>query len=263
MSSGSGSAARRSMTMMASSPSMPRMPLTGSRCGGAARRGRLRHRRTSRRSTSSTLDPRRWRSARRHLSFLHANQFIGAQALSKTKLSITAYPVTSGGKPGHYYKPSQMWSIAASSKAPELAVITRELHGEGARGRQGPRRGARVCRPPPKVRDLVTPSLDETSKADGRLYRQARSLCRPAAALPRPRGAARSPSCWQRLSQEVAFGSTTPEDGGTQLITEAESILKRGINRDDRSLCKRRIGRPASGHGSKLAEPQRGKVISS
>lgn len=173
-----------------------------------------------------TLDTSPLALGKAALSFLHANQFIGAQALSKARLSITAYPVTTGGKPGHYYKPSQMWSIAASSKAPGLAVklanfTVKEPEGVKALGVE---RGVPAS---PKVRELLTPSLDETSKQMVDYVGKLDPYVGPIPPSP-PKGAGEVAFVLQRLSQEVAFGSSTSEDGGTQLITEAESILKRG-----------------------------------
>lgn len=156
---------------------------------------------------------------------LHSNQFIGAQKLNKAKLAITAFPVLPGGKPGHYLKPSQMWSISSDAKAPELAAKLANFTVHDAAGVKilGVERGVPAS---PAMRDLVAASLDETSKQMVDYIGALDPYVGPLPPSP-PKGAGEISFVLQRISQEVAFGST-PEQGGEQLVSEAESILKRG-----------------------------------
>jgi multiple sugar transport system substrate-binding protein len=158
-------------------------------------------------------------------SFLHSNQFIGAQQLSKAKLSITAYPVTTGGKPGHYLKPSQMWSVSSDTKAPELAVKLANftVHDPAGVKILGVERGVPAS---PAMRDLAAASLDEVSKQMVDYVGKLDPYVGPLPPAP-PKGAGEISFVLLRISQEVAFG-TTAEQGGEQFVTEAESILKRG-----------------------------------
>jgi multiple sugar transport system substrate-binding protein len=160
------------------------------------------------------------------MSFLHSNQFIGAQALNKAKLSLTAYPVTAGGKPGQYLKPSQMWSISADSKVPEIAVKLANFTVHDPVGVKilGVERGVPAS---PAMRDLVAAGLDDVSKQMVDYIGKLGPYIGPLPPAP-PKGAGEVAFVLQRVSQEVAFGSSTPEQGGEQLATEAESILKRG-----------------------------------
>lgn len=156
---------------------------------------------------------------------LHSNQFIGAQKLNKAKLSITAFPVLPDGKPGHYLKPSQMWSISSDAKAPELAakLANFTVHDPDGVKILGVERGVPAS---PAMRELLGGSLDEISKQMVDYVGALDAYVGPLPPAP-PKGAGEISFVLLRISQEVAFG-TTAEQGGEQFVTEAEAILKRG-----------------------------------
>ncbi|GAU86416.1 ABC transporter substrate-binding protein [Bosea sp. BIWAKO-01] len=173
----------------------------------------------------STLDTSTLTLGYAATAFPHSNQFVGLQQLNKAKLDITAFPVTAGGKPGQYLKPSQMWSIASDSKNPEIAVKLANFTVAEAAGAKilGVERGVPASS---GMRELLGPDLDEVSK---KVVDYIGKLGPYTAKLPPspPKGAGEVAFVLERVSQEVAFG-VSPEEGGKKFVAEAASILKRG-----------------------------------
>lgn len=173
----------------------------------------------------STLDTSTLTLGYAATAFPHSNQFVGLQQINKAKLDITAFPVTAGGKPGQYLKPSQMWSIASDSKNPEIAVKLANFTVAEAGGAKilGVERGVPASS---AMRELLGPDLDETSK---KVVDYIGKLGPYTAKLPPspPKGAGEVAFVLERVSQEVAFG-VSPEEGGKKFVSEAASILKRG-----------------------------------
>lgn len=173
----------------------------------------------------STLDTTMLTLGHAATVFPHSNQFVGLQQLNKAKLDITAFPVTTGGKPGQYLKPSQMWSIASDSKLPEVAVKLANFTVAEPEGTKilGVERGVPASS---AVREALGPDLDEVSK---KVVDYIGKLGPYTAKLPPspPKGAGEVFTVLERVSQEVGFG-TSPEEGGKKFVTEAQTILKRG-----------------------------------
>lgn len=159
-------------------------------------------------------------------SFVHSNQFVGYQQLNKAKLDITAYPVTTGGKPGQYLKPSQMWSVAADSKLPQIAAQLANYCVVDPEGTKllGAERGVPASA---KVRETLAPTLDEVSRKAVDYIGALGPYVGPLPPAP-PKGAGEIAFTLLRISQEVAFGSSTAEAGAKLLVSEATAILKRG-----------------------------------
>ncbi|RDJ19722.1 extracellular solute-binding protein [Bosea caraganae] len=173
----------------------------------------------------STLDTSTLTLGYAATAFPHSNQFVGLQQLNKAKLAITAVPVTAGGKPGQYLKPSQMWSVTSDSKSPDIAVKLANYSVVDPEGSKilGVERGVPASA---AVRDLLSPTLDEVSRS---VVDYIGKLGPYTAKLPPspPKGAGEVFTVLERVSQEVGFG-VSPEEGGKKFVTEAVSILKRG-----------------------------------
>lgn len=158
------------------------------------------------------------------MDFAHSNMFLNfQQRLPSRKLDITAFPVTAGGKPGHYYKPSQMLSIAADSEAADMAVELASFLVMDPRAVKilGVDRGVP---PSPAMRELLLPLLDPISESTVNYINNLTPYVGPLPPLP-PRGAGEVAITLQRISHEVGFGLITPERGGEQLVREASAIL--------------------------------------
>lgn len=160
------------------------------------------------------------------IAFPHSNQYVGYQQLNKAKLGITAFPVTPGGMPGQYLKPSQMFSIASDSKSPDVAAKLANFMVADPEGIKllGVERGVPASA---SMRDMLAPTLDEIGK---RVVEYIAALGDYTAPLPPapPKGAGEIQFLLLRISQEVAFGSSSAEEGAKQLVNEATAILKRG-----------------------------------
>jgi multiple sugar transport system substrate-binding protein len=173
----------------------------------------------------STLDTSTLTLGYAATAFPHSNQFVGLQQLNKAKLAITAFPVTTGGKPGQYLKPSQMWSIASDSKSPEIAAKLANFTVAEAEGAKilGVERGVPASS---AMRELLGPDLDEVSMKVVDYIGKLGPYTAPLPPSP-PKGAGEVFTVLERVSQEVGFG-VSPEEGGKKFVTEAISILKRG-----------------------------------
>ena len=158
--------------------------------------------------------------------FAFSNQFVGFQKSNKQALVLTSQPVVAGGKPGHYLKPSQMFSIYSKSKSPELTAklinfLVRDPAGAMILGVE---RGVPASA---VIRDALVPQLDPASAL---VVKFISALTPYVGQLPPapPQGAGEMNTALIRISQEVAFESSTPDAGAASLITEAKSVLKRG-----------------------------------
>ncbi len=158
--------------------------------------------------------------------FAFSNQFVGFQKVNKPTLAIIGQPVVANGKPGHYLKPSQMFSVSAKSKAPDVTArlinfLVRDPAGALILGVE---RGVPAS---PAIRDALVPKLDAANTA---VVKFISALTPYVGTLPPapPQGAGEMNAVLIRVSQEVAFEASTAQAGGESLITEAKSILKKG-----------------------------------
>lgn len=158
--------------------------------------------------------------------FGYSNQFVGFQKLNKPALSVTSQPVLTNGKPNHYLKPSQMFSVFAKSKAPEVTAklinfLVREPAGALILGVE---RGVPAS---PAIRDALIPQLDGPSSEVVKFISALSPYVGPLPPAP-PQGAGEINTALVRISQEVAFEASTPEDGAASLLAEARRVLKKG-----------------------------------
>ncbi|TDK31741.1 extracellular solute-binding protein [Rhizobium deserti] len=159
-------------------------------------------------------------------AFAHSNQFVGYQALNKSKLSLTAYPRVGKSSPsGHYLKPSMLMSVSATSTNPKGAVdfinfLVAKPEGVDLLGVE---RGVPAST---AMRDQLTTKLDDVSKA---MVEYIAAITPEVGPLPinPPQGAGELAFVLTRVSQEVAFGRITPEEGGERMVTEAKRTLAR------------------------------------
>jgi len=158
--------------------------------------------------------------------FAYSNQFVGFQKLNEATLAITGEPVKTGGQPGQYLKPSQMFSISANSEYPaETAMLINFLIRDPAGALiLGVERGVPAS---PEVRDLLIPQLDEPSRKAVEYIASLTPYVGPLPPAP-PQGAGEMNAVLIRISQEVGFEAATPEQGGAKLVDEAANVLKRG-----------------------------------
>jgi multiple sugar transport system substrate-binding protein len=161
------------------------------------------------------------------VSFANSNQLVGYQALNKSHLDIAMYPAGKPGtKSGQYLKPSQMFSIAATTKAPEAAVklLSYYVADPEAGKVLGVERGIPASK---AVRDAIDPTLDDMGK---RMSAYIAFISDKVGDLPPPppRGAGEVLALLVRTNETVGFKKLTVADAGKQFMKDCEGILSRG-----------------------------------
>ncbi|AYG67829.1 MULTISPECIES: ABC transporter substrate-binding protein [unclassified Rhizobium] len=160
------------------------------------------------------------------VSYAHSNQFVAIQGLVKEKVDLVSYPVDAGGKPGQYLKPSMLMSVSATSANKDAAVAFVNYLVENSDGAKtlGVERGVPAS---PKIRDLLTLDLDETSK---KVVDYIGRLTSRVGALPPspPNGAGENSFLLKKIAEEAAFGKTSTQDAGAKFTEQAAANITRG-----------------------------------
>ena len=159
------------------------------------------------------------------ISFANSNQLVGFQALSKAKLALAMYPTHGGGKSGQYLKPSQMLSVAATTKNPDAAVAALSFYAADLEAGKilGVERGIPASGP---VRDAIAPSLDDLGRAMSGYVAAISPLVTPLPPPP-PKGAGEVLALLQRTNQTVGFKRMSAADAGKQFLRDTGDILAR------------------------------------
>jgi multiple sugar transport system substrate-binding protein len=157
----------------------------------------------------------------------NSNQLVGFQALMTDKLGMSGYPrIAPGVGGGHYRKPSMFFSVAGSAKDKEAAakLINFFIKDIEAGKILGVERGIPCSA---ATREAVAPTLDEANQIALNFVANLGDLL--GALPPSPPAAAGEidTSLLRTLSQEIAFGARSPEDGGKYFVEEATAILAR------------------------------------
>lgn len=161
------------------------------------------------------------------MDYAHSNMMEGYQKLSKRKLAITACPVLPDGKPGQYYKPSQMLSVAAGlTKEKQQRVIDLAnflVMDADAVAVLGVDRGIPASS---EMRAALAPKLSEVGRATLDYIDKLTPHIGPLPPTP-PFGAGEIAIVLQRIGHEIGYGVLSPAQGGRQLYAEASGILAR------------------------------------
>lgn len=159
------------------------------------------------------------------IGLVYSNQLIGYQLLTKSKLGITTFPMTSASAPsGHYYRPALIWSVGATSKQPEAAAAFINFFVNDAKAGEilGVERGVPLS---PAIRDAILPTLNETEQATVKYVSQLADRVMPYPA-PAPKGAQEFERTVLRpLADQLAFGKISPTDAAKQLVADGSRVL--------------------------------------
>jgi multiple sugar transport system substrate-binding protein len=161
------------------------------------------------------------------LTFSNSNQLVGFQALNRRRLDIAMYPAgTSKTRSGQYLKPSQMWSIAATTKVPEVtAKLLSFFVSDIEAGKVlGVERGIPASMP---VLNAVAPSLDDIGKRGAAYIAFISDKVRDLPPPP-PRGAGEVLALMVRTNETIGFGKQTVANAARQFMRECDSIIARG-----------------------------------
>jgi multiple sugar transport system substrate-binding protein len=157
----------------------------------------------------------------------NSNQLVVHQSVNPDKLGMTNYPrIAAGVGGGHYRKPSQFWSMAATSGQKEAAAdfISFFVNDLEAGKVLQVERGIPCSA---AVREAVTPLLDEQNQVALNFVSSLGDLLGPLPASPPAAAGEIDQSLLDVLADEVAFGQRTPEDAGKFFVEEATAILAR------------------------------------
>jgi multiple sugar transport system substrate-binding protein len=157
----------------------------------------------------------------------NSNQLVIHQSINDDELTITSYPrIAPGVGGGHYRKPSMFFSVGGSSSDPAAAAafINYFVTNPEAGAILGVERGI-PCNS--AVREAISPTLDGQSQIALNFVANLGDLV--GALPPSPPAAAGEIdlNLLRVISQEVAFGARSAEDGGKAFVEEATAILER------------------------------------
>jgi multiple sugar transport system substrate-binding protein len=159
-------------------------------------------------------------------TYANSNQLIAFQAVNDAPLTMASFPrLAKGSGGGHYRKPSQFWSVNPKSALIEEAVkfvsfFVNDLEAGKALGIE---RGIPCSK---AVRDTVAPTLDEQGKISLNFVSNLGDLLGALPPVP-PSAAGEVSTQLVVRSQEVGFGSSSPEDAGAAFVKDATDILAR------------------------------------
>ena len=157
----------------------------------------------------------------------NSNQLVVHQSVNPDKLGMTNYPrIAAGVGGGHYRKPSQFWSMAATSASKDLNAdfISYFVNDLEAGKILGVERGVPCSS---AVREAVAPTLDEQSQVALNFVANLGDLIGPLPASPPNAAGEIDQSLLEVVGEEVSFGARTPEDAAKFFVEEATAILAR------------------------------------
>ena len=155
-----------------------------------------------------------------------SNQLVSYQNVNLDTLGVTAIPVTPGGQPGQYLSSSQFFSLSSQIANPELGgqFLSFFLNDLEAMNVLGVERGAPESL---KTREVITPSLDETSQK-ALAYLDSISSVLGDLPPPPPQGAGEASRVLETIAEEVAFEVKSVEQGAADLLVGMSEALSRG-----------------------------------
>jgi multiple sugar transport system substrate-binding protein len=162
-------------------------------------------------------------TGRAAVTFTHSNLLIAHQGLTQTPLAMTADP--RGERPGQYFKPSMLLSVAATTQLPQEAA---RLVGFLSTGREaGEALGVERGVPPSSSRrEQLLPTLSELDRAQV-TYIGAIGPVVAALPPPPPRGAGEVDQLLRRTNERVAFGQLRVPAAADEFVAEVGRVLAR------------------------------------
>lgn len=157
--------------------------------------------------------------------FCHSNEFLSFCELRKAPLSLTGIPISAAAERSNYLKPSQMFSVSGGSKNPDAAVKLINFLVANPEGVKflGVERGVPAS---PIMRHLLMPSLNDNERATVEFISNLEPYLGDIPPAP-PSGGGEVSTLLLRISQEIGFGGSTPEQGAASYFEEANAVLTR------------------------------------
>lgn len=156
---------------------------------------------------------------------INSNELVVYQGISPDTLALTSYPLIETGLGGHYRKPSQFFSISASSAQPEVAAafISYFVTNLDAAKILSVERGIPCSA---SVREAIAEDLTPSGRLALDYVASLGDLVGPIPPSPPP-AAGEVSKALGTVAQEIAFGMRSPEDAASAFIAEANDILAR------------------------------------
>lgn len=153
--------------------------------------------------------------------FGHSNQLTAFSGLSKFEVGLHMFP--GGDKQGQYYKPSQLFTVSAKSKAKDATVdvVNALLNVPDVAILLGSERGVPAK---PAVKDALTPKASETDKRVFEYIDFLADKVGPTPAPP-PKGSTDIGTALSDAGELIAFGKTPVDQAVEKFFGEAERIL--------------------------------------
>lgn len=177
--------------------------------------------------STGTIDTSMLVTGRAASGITGVNELIAYQALVQDTLAVTNMPLAmAGGVGGHYRKPTMMWTLAQTSQVKDQAVdlinfFVRDLEAASVLGLE------RGIPSSAASREHIVAGLTDLERQTIDFFANLGELLGP---IPPPPPAAAGEidlSLLRTISQEIAFGAKSPDEGAEQLVSGARDILAR------------------------------------
>jgi multiple sugar transport system substrate-binding protein len=156
-------------------------------------------------------------------AFQHSNQLVAWQGVIRAPLGITMFP--QGSRPGQYYKPAMLISVAATTpQAEEAARLVNFLAVSPAATRAlGVERGVPCSA---AARNLLLPDADPLAKAMIEYIALIADKVGPLPPPP-PRGAGENQQLLRRIYETITVGGARVPEAADRFMAEAQRVLER------------------------------------
>lgn len=156
----------------------------------------------------------------------NSNQLVGFSQINEDEIIMRVLPlVEEGATGGHFFKPSQLISVSAATSSPEAAVafVNYMVTDPEAAKILDVERGVSISS---VARDAMQDVLDDAGRAQIEFIE---ALDPYAGTLPPPppQGAGEIDRLMIEVSQQVAFGQLSAQQGAERIVSEAKRILAR------------------------------------
>ncbi len=160
------------------------------------------------------------------IALTYSNLLPAYQAVYKGPLEIVAPPIKDAKSPtGLFYRPALIWSIASTSKNPDLAAEFLDffINDRDAGKTLGIERGVPINL---DVQQAITPDINAMAKKTVDFINAIAGRV-GSYPPPIPLGAAEFDTrAFMPVAQKLAFGNLTPAEAGKELIAQGKRILK-------------------------------------
>ncbi len=162
-------------------------------------------------------------TGRSAIVFSHSNLLVAWQGVNQNKLGMTPYP--RGERPGQYYKPSMLMSIASSAPNPrEAAKLINFIAVDPEAGNI--LQVERGVPPSARMRGAILAQLDDMAKAQVEFISLIADAVTPIPPPP-PKGAGENEQLLRRVYERISLGQASVPQAATEFHGEAARILER------------------------------------